>query len=204
MAQCMNCGKELAGTVPPQIWDDIDERFCTQCKGKFDRIKAEIYTTGVYDRSGFLRKYESFLRSNGFTDSGVGCIADHYTAQITKGQSDPGTDDEAGQKTSAVTAETKKDEIYTIEPGSSSAGSPAASFCKALGVLTWIGGLILIVKAAQAGGLSACIAPLIGYGIAGGLMFCVAELLQNIKRIADSLQGMKVLETKEKDKNVDE
>lgn len=197
MARCINCGKELVGPVPMPLWSGTDEGLCTQCHEKYDRIKSKIYTTGVYDRSGFMRKYEDFLKSNGFTENGINYIADYYTTKIIDGQGGQGVP--IGNSTNYSIKATLKDEIYTVEPKSASTDSPAATFCKVLGVLTWLGGLILVFEAAKAGGLYAIITPLISYGIAGGVMFCVAELLQNVKRIADALQGMKVFGDKHKE-----
>ena len=96
-----------------------------------------------------------------------------------------------------------KDEIYSIEPKRTASHSSAAGFCRILAYITWIGGLIIAITGSKTTSISGysvqeefsftlLLTSLVTYGVVGGLLFCVAELLENIQSIADSLKGMKV------------
>ena len=97
-----------------------------------------------------------------------------------------------------------KKELFTIEPNKGGSSSKAASFCTVLGILTWIGGLIIAISAGNAGtyydnsfSFTIFLSSLIPYGIAGGMMLCLAELFSNLQSIADSLKSMRVMGDKE-------
>lgn len=201
MAKCINCGCELSGVnTSLPLWNGTDEKLCRQCSEKFDKIRGKIYTTGVYDRSGFLRKYEDYLKSNGFTENGIDYIADYYTSLINGGSVEKGGAVKSGAPLfDAYSRSNKEEEVYTVEPQYSGETSTASTFCKVLGILTWLGGLIIAFNSAQVSGLVGFLSPCILYGIAGGMMFCVSELLQNVKSIADSLKGMRVIEKRKED-----
>lgn len=101
--------------------------------------------------------------------------------------------------------DTNKKELYSIVPERTESHSNAASFCRVLAVITWIGGLVIAIASSNVVTLDrygypdssfsfiAFISALIVYIIAGGALYCLAELFDNIQFIADSLRGMKVL-----------
>lgn len=98
-----------------------------------------------------------------------------------------------------------KKQLYKIVPADRGESSRAASFCRILGVITWIGGLIIAITSSntaqinrfgsveQTFSFTLFLTSIITYGIAGGVMLCVAELLENIQSIADSLKGLSVI-----------
>lgn len=100
-------------------------------------------------------------------------------------------------------------DTYKITPINSWTNSGSAVFVKVLAFILWIGGLIVsIVNANVVTGVDRWGDPkttfsfitffssFVVYGVLGGFMFCMAEVIQNIKNIADSLRGFKA--TKEK------
>lgn len=109
-----------------------------------------------------------------------------------------------------------KEELFTVEPIQERKPSPAAVFCKISGVLTWSACVIHIfvlsveparVVSSYSNGYVNSIARSFTvytvlmlcfiYGISGATLFCLSELFQNIKYIADSLKGMRVIGDRE-------
>lgn len=94
--------------------------------------------------------------------------------------------------------------IFIVRPSDNSSTSPSASFCKILAVITIIGGLIVAASSASVvnsyssdGGFSfgVFLSSFVVYGIAGGFLFCMAELLENIHSINQSLKELSVYES---------
>ena len=76
--QCVNCGTSLGAfnTTYP-LWDGTEDRFCSRCLEKYNRIKGKL--TPAEDRDEFLEKNEGILKSSGLTSKGIVYVLDYAT-----------------------------------------------------------------------------------------------------------------------------
>ncbi len=86
---------------------------------------------------------------------------------------------------------------YEVKPKRRLSTSPAAVFCVILGLITIFGGVYYSYKTADAisnskYNVELFLKTFMVFGIGGGFLLCMAELLQNVKSIADSLKGFDV------------
>ena len=96
-----------------------------------------------------------------------------------------------------------RQELFTIEPQEKETSSSAAIFCIILGIATIVAGVVSGSSAVKAvdyymgysnqSGFMLFLTSFFPYGIVGGLMFCLAELFNNVKSIAVSLKNMRVI-----------
>ena len=95
-------------------------------------------------------------------------------------------------------------DTYKITPTYSTVQSGSALFLKVLAFVLWIGGLIISIAGANvvtsvdrwgdpktSFSFITFITSFVTYGVLGGFMFCMAEVVQNIMDIAVSLRGFK-------------
>ena len=101
-------------------------------------------------------------------------------------------------------ATTDSPERYTAEPSGPVGGSFAAKFMKLIALVLWIGGLIVAIVTANVDtgryyaeffwGIFLQTAMI--YALLGAFAWCIAELFENIQRIADSLQQISITKSK--------
>lgn len=96
-----------------------------------------------------------------------------------------------------------KEHRFTIKPTTTDSKSPSASFCNFLAWTVWIAGAILafIVSIRTVGSgysqttefdFGLFFSTAMPYGVAGGFLVCMAELLTNVQSIATSLKELKM------------
>ena len=180
--QCSNCKVETVSL------DYNDKEWYSLSKSERDEIKASFIEVP------FAQKQYSSIEHEGNTQKQESLIEDEERTQKEK----------IPYHANVLLKKNKKEELFIVEPIQTGSASSASVFCKVLGVLTWIGGLIIAISAGSVASpygsefnFIAFLTPCITYGIVGGVMFCLAELFQNIKSIADSLKGMSVLGNKD-------
>lgn len=74
--KCVNCGANLnAFNTTYPIWDGTEERFCSKCLEKYNKIKTKLVRT--QDRDEFTRVNDDLFMSVGMKESGINYIGDY-------------------------------------------------------------------------------------------------------------------------------
>lgn len=105
--QCVNCGTTLGAfnTTYP-LWDGTEERFCSRCLEKYNKIKVKLVP--AEDGDEFLSKNESILKSSGLTNKGIAYVIDYATLATKHQEEAKKAAEQQAQLEAEVAAEQEK------------------------------------------------------------------------------------------------
>ena len=104
---CVNCGTSLGAfnTTYP-LWDGTEERFCSSCFEKYNKIKYKLVF--AEDGNEFLSKNEAVLKSSGLRLPGIMYVAGYASVALKRQQEEKRIADEKAQLDAEAAAEKEK------------------------------------------------------------------------------------------------